>query len=96
MVSLNINNNIYTVKYKYLFWNGMGEGPTDVKLYLNINDALNDKNEWVYLTLKEDYSTHMDEYINEHYNEIKDKLQVYTYIFKEVNRHLVITDFSVQ
>ena len=96
LVSLDTNGHTYTVKYKYIFYNSMGEGPSDVKLYLNIDDALNNKNEWAYLEVGEDNSTHSSEYIKEHYDEVKDKLPEYTYIFKVEDNHLVITDYFVK
>ena len=37
----------------------------------------------------------MDEYLDKHYDEIKDKLPIYSYVFKVENNHLVITDFLV-
>lgn len=96
MVSLDTNGKTYTVKYKYVFLNSTGDGPSDVKLYLNVNDALNDKNLWKYLEVGEDDLTHSKEFIQEHYDEIKDKLSIYTYKFKVDNDKLVITDFEVE
>lgn len=96
MVSLDTNGKTYTVKYKYVFLNSTGDGPSDVKLYLNVNDALNDKNLWKYLEVGEDDLTHSKEFIQEHYDEIKDKLSIYTYKFKVENDKLVITDFEVE
>lgn len=95
MVSMDTDGKTYTVKYKYVFLNSTGDGPSDVKIYLNVNDALNDKNLWKYLEVGEDDSVHSKEYIQEHYDEIKDKLSIYTYKFKVENDKLVITDFSV-
>lgn len=97
MLSLDTDGMTYTVKYIYVFYNASGEGPSDITLYLNVNDALNEKNKLV--TLEYDYETdscHEEEYIEKHYDEIKEKLQVYTYVFKVENDHLVITDFSVK
>lgn len=96
MISMDTDGVNYTVKYKYVFINTSGDGPSDATLYLNIKDALTYSNEWVKLEVGEDNSTHSEEYIKEHYNEIKDKLQVYTYKFKVENDNLVITDFSVE
>lgn len=96
MISMDTDGKTYTVRYKYVFLNSSGDGPSDVRLYLNINDALSYKNEWAYLPVGEDNSTHSEEYIQEHYDEIKDKLSIYTYKFKVEDNHLVITDFSVE
>jgi hypothetical protein len=81
--------------YKYVFYNTLGDGPTDVELYLDVNDAINKTNRYAYLPLGEDNNPHTEEYIKEHYDEIKDKLAVYTYVFKAEDTGLVITDFSV-
>lgn len=96
MISMDTDGVNYTVKYKYIFINTSGDGPSDATLYLNIKDALTHSNEWVKLEVGEDNSTHSEEYIKEHYNEIKDKLSIYTYKFKVEDNHLVITDFSVE
>ena len=96
IVSLNKSGNTYTVKYRYVFFNNYDDGPSDVDIFLNIDDALNKKNVWKHLTVGEDYSTHMDEYIEEHYKEISNKLPIYTYIFKVEDGKLVITDFKVE
>lgn len=96
MISMDTDGINYTVKYKYVFLNSLDDGPSDIVLYLNIKDALARSNEWVKLSIWEDGSNHTEEYIKEHYNEIKDKLQVYTYKFKVENGNLVITDFSVE
>lgn len=95
LVSLDTNGRTYTVKYRYIFYNSTGDGPSDVTLYLNIDDAMNDKHAWAYLPVKEDNSAHANEYIDMHYGEVKDKLPIYTYIFKVVDNQLVITDFFV-
>ena len=95
LVSLDTNVHTYTVKYRYIFYNSTGDGPSDVTLYLNIEDAMNDKNAWAYLPVKEDNSTHANEYIDMHYGEVKNKLPVYTYIFKVKDNQLVITDFFI-
>lgn len=95
MLSLDTDGIIYAIKYRYVFYNTMGDGPSDVKLYLNIDDALNGKNELTHLKVLKDNSTHMDEYLDKHYDEIKDKLPIYSYVFKVENNHLVITDFLV-
>ncbi len=95
LVSMDTNGHTYTLKYRYIFYNSTGDGPSDVTLYLNIKDALNDNNAWKYLPVGADNSAHENEYINMHYNEIRDKLPIYTYIFKVENGSLVLTDFFV-
>ena len=95
LVTLDTNGKTYTVKYRYIFYNTSGDGPSDVKLFLNIDDALNDKNEWAYLPVKEDNSAHANEYVDMHYKEVKDSLPIYTYIFKMDGSNLVITDFFI-
>ena len=96
MISMDTDGINYTVKYKYVFINSSGDGPSDVTLYLNIKDALSHGNEWVKLSVNEDNYVNPKEYIQEHYDEIKDKLQVYTYKFKVENDNLVIIEFSVE
>ena len=96
IVSINKSDNKYIVKYRYIFYNNYGDGPTDEDLYLRASDAINKTNEWVHLNLDENNNTHRDEYINKHYNEIKEKLPIYTYTFIAEDNHLTITDFSVE
>lgn len=96
ILSISKPGNEYIVRYRFIFYNTLGDGPTDENLYLNVNDALNKTNEWTHLALQDDNLTHKAEYIEEHYEEVKDNLPVYTYTFSYEDEHLVITNFSVE
>ena len=96
IISISKPGDEYIVKYRYIFFDSHGDGPTDEDLYLSAEDAINKTNEWVQLKLDEDNQTHRNEYIEEHYDEVKDGLPIYTYTFKVEDGHLVITDFSVE
>jgi len=96
-------DNTYTIEYKYVFGNSYGDGPTPYELYYSGIDAYNEKNSFKkqddndctgeYCT---DYETPMIEYIENNYDQIKNKLSTYAYTFKLDNNQLIITSFSVK
>jgi len=102
LISFEIDDNKYTIKYKFVFGNTSGDGPTPYTLYYSGIDAYNDKNSFKKFDYDDcidefcsDYETPAVNYIKDNYDKIKNKLYTYTYEFEVEDNNLVITKYNV-
>lgn len=98
LVNYKQEENKYYLSYKYLFGNG-GEGPNDISLYKNVDDALNRKNEIKTFSIeKHNYDTaalkkEIELYVNDNFESLDNGLYTYNYVFEVINGKLTLTDY---
>jgi len=98
LVNYKQEENKYYLSYKYLFGNG-GEGPNDISLYKNVDDALNRKNELKTFSIeKHNYDTaalkkEIELYVNDNFESLDNGLYTYNYVFEVINGKLTLTDY---
>ena len=109
VLNYHTEDNKYTISYQYVF-SASSEGPSDRHLYYTYQDALKyydsslsfytlkemdyiDENTYEYDTDRLNKDT--EDYINNNYDEIKQKLKTYNYVLEGTDSGLKITNFYI-
>lgn len=90
-------NNRYIVKVKYLFVHDKNNMSFPMDVYGKWSDAKDGINKIETIDVKDvssDYLKDVFNYLNSNYNDIKDKLDTYTYIFTYNNNKIKLVDFG--
>ena len=95
--SFNKENGKYTLSQKYIFVDNNDSGDRGLNGYGNMDDLKDSKKPLVQLR---DYSgkilvDDIQEYLNDNFDNIKDKLTTYNYTFEKQNDKIILTDLSV-
>jgi hypothetical protein len=86
------NNNKYVISMNYLF---ADDNVGWEYYYGSFNDVKNGANSIVKAYDENGTYLNAQEYLDNNYNNIKDKLATYTYVFELKKDNLVLTDFSI-
>ena len=99
LVDYKFENNRYIISYKYVFTKNQGDGPTNLDAYYTYEDAIKGQNKIKEFLLEDanDESSllfqNVKDYANENYDDLKDKLDTYNYVFEVKDNNIILTDF---
>ncbi len=88
-------DNRYIISYDYLF-SYFSEGETNYKIYGSYEDALNNTNYLGTINYSDDFNKTVEEFYDNNYSSIEEKLKIYSYTFEKVDGKIQLVDFSVK
>lgn len=94
ITSSKLQDNKYIISIKYI-WSEFLEGFSETKVYGSYNDAKNDINSLGKVSSDENIIEAGEQYLDNNYLDIKDKLDEYVYTFEKIDNNYKLVDFYV-